>query len=208
MELLLAVFLFAVSSTITPGPNNIMVMTSGLNFGVRSTIPHLLGVCIGFPIMVILLGLGLGLIFDLYPFIHEFIKIFGVLYLLYLAWKIANSTSQIAGKQQQKPFSFIQAALFQWLNPKAWIMATSAIAAYTSTSGDIYTQVLLVGLVFFIVAFPCMGLWLFFGVSLKKVLKTAKHQLIFNISMAVLLVLSVVPIIYDLVIHYFSPPSL
>jgi len=133
MELLLAVFLFAVSSTITPGPNNIMVMTSGLNFGVKSTIPHLLGVCIGFPIMVILLGLGLGLIFDLYPFIHEFIKIFGVLYLLYLAWKIANSTSQIAGKQQQKPFSFIQAALFQWLNPKAWIMATSAIAAYTST---------------------------------------------------------------------------
>lgn len=202
MEFLLPVFLFATTAGVTPGPNNIMLMTSGLNFGIKSSIPHVLGICFGFPAMVILIGFGLGFIFELYPLLHEGIKIFGVLYLLYLAWKIANANANMGGKQRSKPFGFLQAVLFQWVNPKGWIMATSAIAAYTSSGEGIYLQVLLVSLVFFIAGVPSMCLWLFFGASLKKILKTGRHQLIFNISMALLLVLSVTPAIYELLNSY------
>ena len=153
MELYLAIFIFAASTTVTPGPNNIMIMSSGLNYGIKKSMPHLLGICFGFPAMVIMVGLGFSIVFEMYPLFHEVIKVLGVVYLLYLAWLIASSSPTSLEGGNSKAFSFTQAALFQWVNPKAWVMATSAVSAYTSLSSDIFLQVIFIALAFFVVAF-------------------------------------------------------
>lgn len=202
MELYLAILLFAASTTITPGPNNIMIMSSGLNYGVKSSIPHLLGICFGFPVMVIMVGLGFSIVFEMYPVFHQIIKVVGVVYLLYLAWLVASSSPTSLEGSKSKPLGFMQAALFQWVNPKAWVMATGAVSAYTSISTDIFAQVLFIALAFFIVAFPCVSIWLVFGASLKKYLKSARHQKAFNLSMALLLVASVLPVIHEIINQY------
>lgn len=202
MEFYLTILLFAASTTITPGPNNIMIMASGLNYGVKKSTPHFLGICFGFPTMVILVGLGFSVVFEKYPLLHEIIKVVGVIYLLYLAWLIAVASPTSLDSQKTKPLSFTQAAFFQWVNPKAWVMATGAVSAYTSVSADIFIQISYIALAFFIVAFPCVGMWLYFGASLKKYLKSAKHQKMFNITMALLLFLSVLPVVQELTIHY------
>jgi threonine/homoserine/homoserine lactone efflux protein len=199
MEFFLSVFIFSASATITPGPNNIMLMTSGLNFGALRTLPHYLGVCLGFPVMVVLIGLGFGFLFERFALLHQIIQVIGIAYLLYLAWLIANAAPSALNAEQVKPLSFLQAVLFQWVNPKAWIMATGAVAAFTSGNTDIFIQVLFIALIFLLVTFPSSGIWLFFGVWLKKLFKEPSHQKVFNISMAVLLVLSILPGIYDLI---------
>lgn len=195
MELILAIALFAFSSGITPGPNNIMLMTSGVNFGVKRSIPHLMGISLGFPTMILAIGLGLSALFQTYPVIHQIIKVIGITYLLYLSWLIANSSSKMEGKTIAKPFSFIQAAAFQWVNPKGWIMAVGAIATFTSVQQDLTAQVITIATVFLFIAFPCALVWLGFGVVLKRLLKNPRQQKIFNISMAVLLVASIIPMI-------------
>ncbi|MCU8085798.1 LysE family translocator [Shewanella sp. SM21] len=195
MELILAIALFAFSSGITPGPNNIMLMTSGVNFGVKRSIPHLMGISLGFPTMILAIGLGLSALFQSYPIIHQVIKVVGIGYLLYLSWLIANSSSKMEGKAITKPFSFIQAAAFQWVNPKGWIMAVGAIATFTSVQQDLTPQVITIATVFLCVAFPCAIVWLGFGVALKRILKNERQQKIFNISMALLLVASIIPMI-------------
>lgn len=202
MEIYLAIIFFAASTTITPGPNNIMIMTSGLNYGVKNSIPHLLGICFGFPAMVVMVGLGFSVVFEMYPLFHEVIKVVGVVYLLYLAWLIASSSPTSLEAEKSKPLSFIQAALFQWVNPKAWVMASGAVSAYTAVSSDIFLQVLIIALAFFVVAFPCVGIWLFFGAGLKKYLDSPKRQKIFNLSMALLLVVSIFPVLQALFIQY------
>ena len=195
MEFILAIALFAFSSGITPGPNNIMLMTSGVNFGVKRSIPHLMGISLGFPTMILAIGLGLSALFQTYPVIHQIIKVIGITYLLYLSWLIANSSSKMEGKTIAKPFSFIQAAAFQWVNPKGWIMAVGAIATFTSVQQDLTAQVITIATVFLCIAFPCALVWLGFGVVLKRLLKNPRQQKIFNISMAVLLVASIIPMI-------------
>lgn len=195
MELILAIALFAFSSGITPGPNNIMLMTSGVNFGVKRSIPHLMGISLGFPTMILAIGLGLSTVFQAYPIIHQVIKVIGIVYLLYLSWLIANSSSKMEGKSIAKPFSFLQAAAFQWVNPKGWIMAVGAIATFTSVQQDLTPQVITIATVFLCVAFPCAVVWLGFGVALKRILKNERQQKIFNITMAVLLVASIIPMI-------------
>ena len=119
MEFYLAILLFTTTASITPGPNNIMIMASGVNFGVKRSIPHVLGICLGFPVMVIALGLGLGTIFEDFPILHDIIKILGVAYLLYLAWLIASSSPFEEAASPVMPLRFDQAVLFQWVNPKA-----------------------------------------------------------------------------------------
>lgn len=202
MEFYIAVFIFAVSTTITPGPNNIMIMTSGLNYGIKSSMPHLLGICLGFPTMVLLVGLGFSVVFERYPVLHEVIKLMGIAYLLYLSWIVASSSPASLEGKQNKPFSFAQAALFQWVNPKAWIMATGAVSAFTSVSSDLLPQVIIISLLFLLVAFPCVGVWLVFGVSLKKYLTSFTQQKIFNVSMALLLTVSVLPALKDVFVQY------
>ena len=149
MELIPSIFLFAATSVLTPGPNNIMLMASGLNFGVRASMPHLLGICVGFPVMVILIGLGLGFIFARYPACHLLLKIAGVTYLFYLAWRIAQTSASEDEGKRGRALTFWQAALFQWVNAKGWIMASSAIAAYTSAGDGMYSQILIISLIFF-----------------------------------------------------------
>ena len=154
MELIISIFIFALSSSITPGPNTVMIMTSGLNHGIKNSLPHVFGICFGFPIMVILLGLGLGFIFEKYTFLHETIKIAGVLYLLFLAYKISTSSKASFKSKKSKAMTFVQAFIFQWLNPKAWVVAAGAISAYTNSAENIYAQVFLIAFIFFLVAFP------------------------------------------------------
>jgi len=202
MELQLAILLFALSASITPGPNNIMIMASGVNFGVNRSLPHLLGICFGFPVMLIMVGLGLSTIFVEYPSLHEVIKVLGLIYLLYLARKIAFSAPASLEGSVSKPFSFSQAAFFQWVNPKAWVMAISAISAFTSPSSGVYIEVLVISLIFFLVTFPCVGAWLFFGVGLKRFLRSQNYLRLFNASMASLLVVSVLPVIVGLIKTY------
>lgn len=195
---LLPLLLFCFTATITPGPNNVMLMASGLNFGVRRTLPHLLGICIGFPVMVVVVGFGFGLIFERFPLVHTLIKIAGTLYLLYLAWLIANAAGGEDNGVQGKPITFLQSAIFQWVNPKAWVMITGAVAAFTIPGSNVYVQVLVIALCFLLVAFPCAGIWAVFGSSLKKVLKNSSRRRVFNHVMAALLVISVLPVIASL----------
>ncbi|MCT8987076.1 LysE family translocator [Shewanella phaeophyticola] len=193
MELVFAIALFAFSAGITPDPNNIMLMTSGVNFGIKRSIPHLLGISLGFPTMILAVGLGLSTLFQAYPVIHTVIKVVGITYLLYLSWLIANSSNKMEGKQVSKPFSFIQAAAFQWVNPKGWIMAVGAIATFTTVHQELNSQIITIASVFLCVAFPCAIVWLSFGVALKRILKNERQQRIFNVSMALLLVASIIP---------------
>ena len=194
MEYYLSVILFCLVTSITPGPNNIMLMSSGLNHGVLKTIPHISGIIVGFPLMVAALGFGLGTIFLNYPVIHQVIKIVGISYLLFLAWKIANTSNANAGKQLKKPFTFIQSAAFQWLNPKAWVIAIGAIATFT-TVGNIEIQVIIIVFTYLFVGAFSMGLWLLMGASLQKILRSQKQFQVFNVAMAILLVMSVAPMV-------------
>lgn len=204
MELYLAIFIFGVSTGITPGPNNIMLMTSGMNFGIKRSIPHVLGICVGFPVMIILIGLGFSIVFEKFPILHEVIKILGLVYLLYLSWLIANASPDKLESKESKPFTFLQAALFQWVNPKAWVVATSSISAYTTLEGNIYSQVLIIAIAFFFAAIIATSTWLVFGKGIKQILQSAKQQRIFNISMAALLVASVFPVIQQLYQQYIG----
>lgn len=202
MEFLLSIIFFAIPMGITPGPNNIMLMTSGLNHGVRLSMPHFWGINIGFLLMFIIVGPSLGVIFNQYPILHELIKVVGLFYLFYLAWRIANTVPASVKSNESRPFTFFQAVLFQWVNPKAWVMNTGAIAAFTTTDGNIFLEVGTIALVFFFVGLMTSTTWLLFGTWLKRYLKSPEHQSAFNFSMAMLLVLSISPVAYDLIIRY------
>lgn len=208
MEIHPSILLFAMSAGFTPGPNNIMMMASGLNFGPRRSLPHFLGICFGFPTMFLALGFGLGFVFTTYPTLHELIKIAGILYLLWLAWLIANAAPNETQTAQAKPLTFIQGALFQWVNPKAWVMGSSAIATYTTSGTNLSIQILQIALVFFIFTFPCAGSWLLFGHTLKRIISNTRQQVIFNVVMAILLLASVTPIALETALKLLNLPSL
>ncbi|RUO79895.1 LysE family translocator [Idiomarina tyrosinivorans] len=203
LEIFFAVFFFALSSTITPGPNNVMMMSSGVNYGVKASLPHWLGICLGFPAMVLIVGLGFGVVFERFPNLHQLIKVLGTLYLLWLAWRIASQTPKSIEAGKRKPMSFWQAVLFQWVNGKAWVMATSAVAAFTSVNGQTFWEVLAITLTFLLVSFPCVGLWLVAGASLRRLLTNETVHRVFNILMGLLLVLAVIPVLEDLWHYYF-----
>lgn len=159
--------------------------------------------CLGFPVMVVVVGLGFGMLFEKLPSLHELIKIVGVVYLLYLSWLIATAAGSTEDKQQAvDPLSFLQAATFQWVTPKAWIMASGAIAAYSSISSAMLPQVLFIATAFLVMAFPCVGVWLYFGTALKLVLKKQQYRIWFNRIMALLLLISILPMIRELASNY------
>lgn len=197
-----ALLLFVVSASVTPGPNNLMIMASGLNHGIKRSIPHLLGIDLGFTLMVVAVGLGMAGIFSAFPRLHDVLKVIGTLYLLWLAWKIASAPVDGIKLKERKPFSFMQAALFQWVNPKAWIMIVGAVATYTSAGSDYTWQVMFIALSFLLLGTPCTIAWLLFGTSLKRFINTPGNLRIFNISMALLLVASLLPGLLDLITAY------
>ncbi|MGH6855663.1 MAG: LysE family translocator [Aestuariivirga sp.] len=195
VDLFVALVIFAFVTSVTPGPNNLMLLASGVNFGFKRTIPHMAGIGIGFTVMVIAVGLGLGKLFEAYPAIYTALRVAGGLYMLWLAWKIANSGPVGEGRSAGTPLSFVQAALFQWVNPKAWVMAVTANATYTLPDNYLWS-VLLVGLVFGAVNLPSVSTWALFGTGLKHVLNNPRVLRVFNITMAVLLVASLAPLLY------------
>jgi threonine/homoserine/homoserine lactone efflux protein len=190
-QMLLPVMVFAFSASITPGPNNLMLAASGVNFGFRRTIPHMLGVAIGFPVMVLAVGFGLSEVFHVFPLLHQVLKVVGIAYLLWLAWKIAIATAPENGGAG-RPFTFLQAAGFQWVNPKAWIMAVGSIATYTTMNGAIAEEVLVITAVFGLVSFPCVVVWVLFGTAIGRVIVARRRWLkVFNIAMALMIVVSI-----------------
>ena len=193
-DLLTALAAFAFVTSITPGPNNLMLMTSGANFGFRRTIPHMLGVGLGFVIMVVLVGAGLVSVFDAYPVSYTVLKVFSVAYLLYLAWKIAVASAPGEAGGSAKPMTFLQAALFQWVNPKAWAMALTAVTVYAPSQS--IAAIGLVAVVFGVVNLPSVGSWTVLGQQMRRFLTNPLRLRVFNGAMALLLVASLAPILF------------
>lgn len=193
-DTLLALFLFAFTTSITPGPNNMMLFASGVNFGFVRTIPHMLGIGAGFFLLLIAVGFGLGALLHSVPAVYTALKFAGGAYLIWIAWKIGTSRSLSEGKASAQPMTFIGAAAFQWVNPKAWVMAVSAMATYTSSDSYLFS-VLVVGLVFALVNVPSVSTWAGFGSALRQWLSEPSRLKWFNITMAVLLVISLWPML-------------
>lgn len=193
-DLLTALAGFAFVSSITPGPNNLMLMASGANFGFTRSLPHMAGVGFGFLAMIILVGLGLGQVFEIYPISHTILKIGSVVYLLYLAWKIATSAPNETSDQTGTPMTFLQACAFQWVNPKAWTMAVTAVTVYTPDTS--FSALLLVTAVFGAFNIPCITTWNLMGREMARVLTNPTRLRMFNYSMAALLVASLFPVLF------------
>ena len=193
-DLFVALLGFAFVTSITPGPNNLMVMASGANFGFRPTIPHMLGISVGFCVMTLLMGLGLAGLFLTLPWLKGVLKVLAVLYMLWLPWKIAHAGAPAEGRANGAwPMTFLQAAAFQWVNPKAWAMALGAIAAYAG-GGEIGVLVL-VAVTFATVNLPSISVWAYAGDRLRLALSNPGRLRAFNWTMAVLLVLSLIPVL-------------
>jgi threonine/homoserine/homoserine lactone efflux protein len=185
--------IFSFVSSITPGPNNLMLMSSGANFGFKRTLPHMLGVAIGFTLMVVLVGLGIIQLFDAYPLSYQILRVVSVSYLLYLAYKIAISGSNFdKASTKVTPMTFIQAVMFQWVNPKAWTMALTAISVYAPSKS--VAAIVFVALIFGAINLPCISSWTAMGQKMQRFLTNNKRLRMFNFSMASLLVLSLYPI--------------
>lgn len=194
LDLLLAFALFAFVTSITPGPNNMMLLASGVNFGFSRTIPHMVGISVGFFLLVMGVGFGLGSAFKAWPWLYTLLRYAGAAYLLYLAWKIATSgPASDSVDSRGEPISFLGAALFQWVNPKAWIMAIGAISTYTPMQGY-FTNVLVIAAVFALINLPSVGVWAGFGGLLRNVLRNPTSLRVFNVVMAALLVASLYPL--------------
>jgi threonine/homoserine/homoserine lactone efflux protein len=197
-NLLWALLVFVLVTLFTPGPNNAMLMTTGLNFGFRRGQPHLWGVALGFAVMVLAVGLGLGAVFAAYPIVYAVLKYAGAAYLLYLAWQIATAgpvegSDAVAGR----PMRFLEAAAFQWLNPKGWVMAVGAVSTYAAVSTFPF-NVVLMAFLFGSLGVLSSATWLGFGTGLKRLLTSPRAVRAVNIAMALLLVASLWPIVSDM----------
>jgi threonine/homoserine/homoserine lactone efflux protein len=192
-DLLIALLGFAFVTSVTPGPNNMMLLASGVNFGFRRTVPHMLGISVGHSLMVFLVGLGLAGVFKAWPPALLALKLVSVAYMLWLAWKIAHAAAPGEGRAGGKPMTFLQAAAFQWVNPKAWAMALGAVSAYVpEPSAWAYAAV---ALVFASVNLPSVSVWAGAGQAVRRWLEGPGRLKLFNWTMAVLLVLSLWPVV-------------
>ena len=194
LETLPALALFAFVTSVTPGPNNLMLMASGANFGFRRTVPHMLGVSLGFVLMAFVVGVGLAGLFQTYPLTRTALEVVSVVYMLWLAWKIAHAAAPKDRQSGGTPMTFLQAAAFQWVNPKAWAMATNAVTLYTPDRS--LWAVALVAVIFGAINLPSVSLWTLIGQQLRRVLTDARRLTLFNWTMAGLLVLSLAPVLW------------
>lgn len=194
-ELLAALVVYAFVTSITPGPNNFMLLASGVNFGFVRTIPHMLGIGAGFFSLLLGVGLGLGAVLTAVPALHVVLKVAGGAYLLYLAWRIAMSRSiGKEGTNSSRPMTFLEAAAFQWINPKAWVMAITAMAVYTNPERP-FLSVMLIALAFAAVNVPSVSTWAGFGTALRGFLADPVRLKWFNVAMGVLLAATLWPML-------------
>jgi threonine/homoserine/homoserine lactone efflux protein len=191
---LFALFTFAFATSITPGPNNMMLFASGVNFGFKRTIPHMFGIGAGFFSLLLGVGFGLGAILKTYPLVFTILKFAGGAYLLHIAWHIASSRSIGEAGAGARPMTFLKAAAFQWVNPKAWVMALGAMTAYPAPESYTFS-VLVIAAVFAAVNVPSVSCWAGFGSALREWLSVPVRLKWFNISMGALLVLSLWPML-------------
>jgi len=198
MEYLFSIVFFTVASAVTPGPNTIMAMSSGLNFGIFKSLPLLFGLSLGFAVMLFFVGMGLGQVLALFPQLDLFIKVAGATYIFYLAWLTANCNVADREFTHSEPLNFTKGFLFQWINAKAWVVCVGAVSVFT-TQGELYfVQLTTLSAVFFIVGFPCVIAWGLLGSFLRQYLKNINYIRRFNITMALLLAASVIPVIGDI----------
>ena len=189
----LAIFVFV--NSITPGPNNVMLTAAGANFGYRRCLPHMLGITAGVAVMVLLVGAGLGTVFERIPAAYTTLRYAGAAYLLLLAWRIARTRPGEDGQRHGRPFSFWEAAVFQWVNPKAWIMVVGMVAAYMPQNYPM-RDLVLAAAVLALVNYPSISFWTLFGSAVGRFLSSPDAMRRFNLSMATLLVLSLYPIVF------------
>ncbi|WP_072392585.1 LysE family translocator [Hyphomicrobium sp. CS1GBMeth3] len=206
-ELSLSLVGYAIAASITPGPNNLLVLTSGLNHGVSRSLPLVTGISLGFALMLIVVGIGLGSIIRSSPGFHTAAKVLGLSYMLWLAWKVACSAPSFgaADSRAAEPLSAVTGALFQWVNPKAWAIALSATAVFSVPDAPT-ASLAWVACVFLVVALASLSAWAAFGNLMRRLIDSPAHIRAFNIAMALLLIASVLPIGYDLVAQLQGGP--
>lgn len=203
IEQLMALMGFVVVMTGTPGPNNMMLLASGANFGFRRSLPHILGITAGCQLLLLAIALGLGQLLLRFPSLDMFLKLVCGLALLYLTWmlvKPAFAAVPVSVPVMQadepvvtRPLTFWQGAMFQWVNPKAWMMMLTAIATYTQPQ-SLWSNTLMIGLMFALLGMPVISLWNLFGASLRQFLQHPQRARWFNLLMGVLLLTSMVPL--------------
>jgi threonine/homoserine/homoserine lactone efflux protein len=188
--------LFAAAMCLTPGPNVVMVTASAANFGFRRAIPHMLGITLGFGFMVIAAGFGLAGLIHAEPRLHMLLKYTGAAYLLHLAWRIARADAAGNHTARTKPISFVEAVLFQWINPKGWVIALGALAAYTTVGGEALWKISVIAVVLAAACFMSVVIWAGFGAAIGRILASPRARQTFNWSMASLLVISLIPVFW------------
>lgn len=194
-ESLLALALFAAVTSITPGPSNVMLLASGANFGFRATLPQVLGITLGFSSLLLAVGLGLGALLGAFPVLHLGLKIVGGVYLLHLAWRIARASAWGDSRTAPaRPLTLLEAAAFQWINPKAWVVALAAMAVHTGPAST-RPAIALACLVFALVNLPTVSVWAAFGVALRGHLAEPVRLRRFNHAMAMLMAASLWPML-------------
>jgi threonine/homoserine/homoserine lactone efflux protein len=197
IEWTMAVATFAVVTCFTPGPNNTMLMASGLNFGFGRSLPHVLGVMIGFSGMVLAVALGISAVFAAFPSLYTILKVLSVAYLLWLAWRIASASPTAEGAEGARPFTFLEAATFQWVNPKGWVMALGASATYV-LPGNALASVLAIAGIFAIAGLGSCTSWTLGGTALRRMISRPGLVRLINAGLALLLVVSLWPTMREL----------
>lgn len=191
LEQVVALFVFAVVTSITPGPNNIMLAATGANVGIRRGLPHLIGVNLGFALMLFLFSAGAGAAVVANPAIMGVLKYLGIAVLLWLAWKVATAR-RADGSGRERPIGFFEAAGFQWVNPKAWLMCAGAVSGFLQAESSPLLQAAIIAGVFIVAGAPSSMAWLGFGAAMQAVLRTDRALRAFNIMMGLLLAATVV----------------
>ena len=196
-SLFVALAVFGAVMAFTPGPNNIMVLSSGLTYGFHRSLPHIAGIAIGVSLMVASVGLGFGAVFLAYPVLQTVLKYAGIAYLIYLAIVIAMSGTATPGQDNQRgPMTFWAAVLFQWVNVKGWVMAIGVITAYAAVAGFPWNIAIQAALMFVMAGLSSLA-WTLFGSSLRSFLTSPRAVRVFNVVMAVLLLASLYPVVMD-----------
>src|ERR1700754_3020686 len=204
-SLLIAFVMFAPVMFFTPGPNNIMLLSSGLTYGFRLTIPHIMGITVGFAFMVGAVGVGLGTVFIAYPILQTILEYAGVAYLIYLAAHIAMSEPPKAGEEEgsrRGPMTFSGAAMFQWVNAKGWVMVIGTITAYAAIAAFPLNIVIQVVISLILGTLSCTA-WALFGTALRPVLTSPRAVRAFNVVMAILLLASLYPVLYPMYVALY-----